>query len=506
MSPVPPEPSQAEIDQLRSSVLQKVDAEGESYDTKDIEKIQTDDKYIRRFLMHHDNDQKLSLEMVMDTLKWRKDLNVNNITKESLPQDLFDVGALFIHNRDKDNCKMLIFSVRLHQKGVVDMDLMKRFLIYFLERLEREENGEQITVFFDMTNTGMKNMDMDLIQYMINLFKSYYPWFLNYIIVFEMPWLLSAMWKIIKNWLPPKAIDKIKFLDRKSLKDYVNSDQALTIWGGTDDYEYEFEPEVASAEPVVNGDIDSSRKVHFAEESTETPASPLRSKPVAKRTLSGNGSLCLEIEPSAELMFNNCRIGATANITITNPMESAVAFKIKTTSPEKFRVKPSVGILEPGHQIDIGVTVSEQLAPSALVRDKFLVMGSPASSLDLSSQEISQLFKSLNKDDLFETRLRVGVSAGDSASESSYSPSPASTLPAEVISKLDQLLHRQSVVEEQLRTAKKAVYLTLVFMVVILIIVLMVTNNMTSTLLMYTTSMHNAVQGSASAEDQHQEL
>ena len=49
-----------------------------------------------------------------------------------------------------------------------------------------------ITVYFDMTNTGMKNMDMDLIQYMIHLFKSYYPWFLNYIIVFEMPWLLSG--------------------------------------------------------------------------------------------------------------------------------------------------------------------------------------------------------------------------------------------------------------------------------------------------------------------------
>ena len=56
----------------------------------------------------------------------------------------------------------------------------------------REEKGEWITVFFDMCDTGMKNMDMEFIQYMINLFKSYYPWVLNYIIVFEMPWLLNG--------------------------------------------------------------------------------------------------------------------------------------------------------------------------------------------------------------------------------------------------------------------------------------------------------------------------
>lgn len=52
-----------------------------------------------------------------------------------------------------------------------------------------------------------------------------------------------------------------------------------------------------------------------------------------------------------------------------------------------------MGVLEPGTQLDIGVTVSEQLAPSALVRDKFLVMGAAASASDLTSQEVSQLFK-----------------------------------------------------------------------------------------------------------------
>ncbi|XP_042218390.1 vesicle-associated protein 1-1-like isoform X1 [Homarus americanus] len=94
-------------------------------------------------------------------------------------------------------------------------------------------------------------------------------------------------------------------------------------------------------------------------------------------------------------MFSSCRIGATAIIVLTNPTNTPIAYKIKTTSPEKYRVRPSVGILEAEMQLEIGVTLSEQLAPSALVRDKFLVMGAPASSNDLTSQGVSQLFKHL---------------------------------------------------------------------------------------------------------------
>ncbi|KAK3854841.1 hypothetical protein Pcinc_038699 [Petrolisthes cinctipes] len=167
------------------------------------------------------------------------------------------------------------------------MEVLKKFFIYWLERLEREENGEWITVFFDMCDTGMKNMDMELIQYMINLFKNYYPWILNYIIVFEMPWLLSAMWKIIKTWLPPKSIEKIKFVDKKSLKEFVSPDQALKGWGGLDDYEYQFEAELthtqAGVKTIPNGDVDG-KKVHFADGSVLPPSITTTAKTTSTTT------------------------------------------------------------------------------------------------------------------------------------------------------------------------------------------------------------------------------
>ena len=51
------------------------------------------------------------------------------------------------------------------------------------------------------------------------------------------------MWKVIKTWLPPKSVEKIKFVAKDNLRQYVSADQSLTTWGGTDTYTFKFEPE-----------------------------------------------------------------------------------------------------------------------------------------------------------------------------------------------------------------------------------------------------------------------
>lgn len=74
----------------------------------------------------------------------------------------------------------------------------------------------------------------------------------------------SAAFKIIKSWLPPKAVQKIKFLNKSNLKDYVDSDQALKSWGGKDEYVFSFEPEQRPSASVTSND-ESKKKVHFAD-------------------------------------------------------------------------------------------------------------------------------------------------------------------------------------------------------------------------------------------------
>ena len=77
-------------------------------------------------------------------------------------------------------------------KGSEKMEDMKKFFVYMLERLDREEQGEQITLLFDCRTAGLRNMDMEFVQFIIGTLKEFYPDPLNYILVLEMPWVLNG--------------------------------------------------------------------------------------------------------------------------------------------------------------------------------------------------------------------------------------------------------------------------------------------------------------------------
>ncbi len=49
-----------------------------------------------------------------------------------------------------------------------------------------------MTLFFDCAGAGLMNMDLDLIQFMIGVFKDSVPEMINYILVFQMPWVLNG--------------------------------------------------------------------------------------------------------------------------------------------------------------------------------------------------------------------------------------------------------------------------------------------------------------------------
>ena len=52
-------------------------------------------------------------------------------------------------------------------------------------------------------------------------------------IIFQMQFIFNAAWKIIKNWLPPESVKLIKFVDKKSIREYVQESQLFVHMGGT---------------------------------------------------------------------------------------------------------------------------------------------------------------------------------------------------------------------------------------------------------------------------------
>ena len=54
-----------------------------------------------------------------------------------LNAELKQIGAVFIHGRDKDGCPLLVFKGRLHQKRKEWIQDQKNLFLYLCERLEK---------------------------------------------------------------------------------------------------------------------------------------------------------------------------------------------------------------------------------------------------------------------------------------------------------------------------------------------------------------------------------
>ncbi|XP_050424517.1 motile sperm domain-containing protein 2-like isoform X2 [Adelges cooleyi] len=335
--------------------------------------------------------------MLWNVCEWRKSFGVNELSDSNgtVRVDYLKEGIMYPHGFDKDGKLMFIIRCKLHYKNSKDFEDCKKCAVYWFERMERMTNGDQITIFFDLMGSGLSNLDMEFTNYLISLLKTYYPAFLNYIIIFEMPWVLNAAFRIIKTWLPAKAVKKMKFLNKNNLSDFVANESILTIWGGSDDYEFGFEPEMKKFE-------ETKKKVHFAE------TMEVKNGSGDSRNIVCMPKECkLKILPGELLNFSkeNSSHGVNeyiANLTFTNDHIDSIAFKIKTTCLLKYRVRPSYGSLKP--QESINVTFVLNTASSVnnfdIIRDKFLVLVIPKIGDD---PDIAKVWK--NSGDIIEQHM-----------------------------------------------------------------------------------------------------
>jgi len=504
------EPSEQEVKEIRTLVVKEVEDVGQDeVDTVCLNRIKTDDVYVSKYFKHvfdHPGSQvEAATKMIMNTLKWRKEFGAGLIAESDFPSTMLEKGSLFSHNRDKDGRKLLIFCVGKHFKGMEKMEDMKKFFVYFLERLNREEKGEQITVMFDCKGAGLKNMDMEFVQFLIGCMKEYYPDPLNYILVFEMPWVLNAAFKIIKGWLPAAAVKKIKFLTKSNMGEYLTEENRLEEWGGSDPWQYQWEHEgtINGVKEVAFEDArDETRKktVTFANPSPAMAQSPSQDSlgSALSQTSGGGGNTAgqvdiLRLSPAMEVVFSSTAAGDLAGrVQIQNISSRIVGYKIKTTSPEKYRVRPSTGSLSPGLAATVEIHVSggqSATTTSSLVRDKFLITAVFLESSELGQQQLADALKTTKPDGQYRLRCQLagglaeqGAGGGGGQHQSVQGVTgggqgePDGTRQvASILKKVNQLATKQEEISTQLRLCLHIELVLVGLLILVLLIILFYT-------------------------------
>lgn len=113
----------------------------------------------------------------------------------------------------------------------------------------------------------------------------------------------------------------------------------------------------------------------------------------------------LRLEPTSELRFRgNFTEVVTANLKLTNPSERKVCFKVKTTAPKRYCVRPNSGFVEAGGVVEVAVMLQPfEYDPKEKSKHKFMVQTMFAPEGDADHET---LWKEADQSQFMDSKLK----------------------------------------------------------------------------------------------------
>lgn len=113
----------------------------------------------------------------------------------------------------------------------------------------------------------------------------------------------------------------------------------------------------------------------------------------------------LILDPPTDLKFKGPFTDVvTTNLKLRNPSDRKVCFKVKTTAPRRYCVRPNSGIIDPGAAVTVSVMLQPfEYDPNEKSKHKFMVQTIFAPP---NIPELEGMWKEAKPDDLMDSKLR----------------------------------------------------------------------------------------------------
>ncbi|KAI3460691.1 hypothetical protein Pfo_017354 [Paulownia fortunei] len=227
------------------------------------------DVVLLKFLRARDFKVKDSFVMLRNTIKWRKNFNVDELLKEDLGDDLEKV--VFMHGHDKEghhvcyNVYGEFQNKELYTKTFADEEKRMRFLrwrIQFLERSIRklDFNPGGINTIFqvsDLKNSpGPAKRELRIAtKQALQILQDNYPEFVAKQVFINVPWWYLAFYTMISPFLTQRTKSKFVFASptrtAETLFKYILPEQVPTQYGGLSVDFCECNPEFTVDDPAT---------------------------------------------------------------------------------------------------------------------------------------------------------------------------------------------------------------------------------------------------------------
>lgn len=124
----------------------------------------------------------------------------------------------------------------------------------------------------------------------------------------------------------------------------------------------------------------------------------------------------LSLEPQNELVFKGPFTSVvTSNLVLSNPTNRRVCFKVKTTAPKRYCVRPNSGIVESKDAVSVSVMLQPfDYNPNEKNKHKFMVQTMFAPDGDINPET---LWKDVNPESLMDSKLKCVFEPADNSTQ-----------------------------------------------------------------------------------------
>lgn len=193
-----------------------------------------DDWYLKRFLLATNRDVDAAFKMLDETMRWRNDMYISQIRDYHFPFEFYRIGGLFPYETDKQGNLVMYMRIKMHHKVPELEEPIKGFIVHNFNKTEKLCKGQGFVIVFDLTGLGYSNVDIPFLSFLITFGRNHFPGSLVYILVYNLPWVFSAMQKVVFAMLPEEAAGIIKFAKGDEIFKYIDPDHVPDyIPGGT---------------------------------------------------------------------------------------------------------------------------------------------------------------------------------------------------------------------------------------------------------------------------------
>jgi hypothetical protein len=183
------------------------------------------DTTLLRFYRGRKGDIEKAVKGLHKFVEWRIQNDVDSITEESIQKEI-DSKKLVVGGVDVNGRPIVTLYARRHQKNDRDIDQLRKYFIYSLERLIKRAKPEEekMTILFDLQGFGLYCMDYEALKMLIDILNYNYPETLGVAIILNAPFVFTACWAVIKPWLDPVTAAKCEFSKIKDINRFISAE------------------------------------------------------------------------------------------------------------------------------------------------------------------------------------------------------------------------------------------------------------------------------------------